>query len=309
MAICEPQLYRLLKSIEPTRTQKDGAQRSHSYLREILCTGNMAARVSGSYLSGSYARDTAIYPLDDVDIIFLIEPNAWSKWFDPVPDTVLSSFARAIRYRYGNSSVHVQRRSIGLKLHHLDIDVVPAIDKGDELIRVPDRTSGEWITSAPKRHSRIATSVNQKCDGKFKPLVKLIKYWNANLPSTASLKSFTIETLATHVFQNDDFTTLDEGLLLFFDFLAYCKGKNTLYRWNSSYGINFGLFSVRVPDTAGTGSNVAARVTTTQAARFLEHAVRSRDKMKAAEATIYEDTAFNRACEALKIPIAREARS
>src|SRR5262249_53911569 len=62
--------YGLLKEVETTRTQREGAERSH-YLCDILCTGNMAARIKGSYLSGSYARYTAIYPPNDVDIVFL----------------------------------------------------------------------------------------------------------------------------------------------------------------------------------------------------------------------------------------------
>ena len=62
MACCEPQLYQVLKSVEPTRAQRDGAQRSHNFLRDILCTGNMASRIRTSYLTGSYARDTVIHP-------------------------------------------------------------------------------------------------------------------------------------------------------------------------------------------------------------------------------------------------------
>src|SRR6476646_2983957 len=108
MAGCERQLYQLLKSIEPTRTQRDGAQRSHNFLRDILCTGNMASRIRTSYLTGSYARDTVIHPLDDVDIVFVIEPKQWSSWWDyPSPDSVLKSFERAIRYRYDGSSVRI----------------------------------------------------------------------------------------------------------------------------------------------------------------------------------------------------------
>src|SRR5438552_4373241 len=119
MASCEDALRDLVKQIEPTSAQEQGAQRSPNYLRDILCTGQMASRITGHYLSGSYSRDTAIRPLDDVDIIFLIDPSRWPHgWFSRFPsaESVLTTFARAIRLRYPVSSVRGQRRSVGLKL-------------------------------------------------------------------------------------------------------------------------------------------------------------------------------------------------
>ena len=165
MADCEKQLWELVRTIEPTRTQKFGVARSHKYLRDILCTGQTAARISKSYLSGSYKRGTAIYPLDDVHIIFVIDPSQWHGSFGlsltllfgsstyPSPASVLESFANAIRYRYPDNSVHRQRRFVCLRLHRLGIDVVPAIQdrKDSKLIRIPDRGATEWVVSSPLR--------------------------------------------------------------------------------------------------------------------------------------------------------------
>ena len=72
-------LRQAMTEIEPTPSQKDGARRSHNHLRDLLDTGQMAARILNSYLSGSYARDTAVRPLDDVDVIFEIDQSAWNK--------------------------------------------------------------------------------------------------------------------------------------------------------------------------------------------------------------------------------------
>jgi tRNA nucleotidyltransferase (CCA-adding enzyme) len=64
MADIEHHLKSIASNAEPTTTQKNGAKRSHTYLREILKTGQMSKRIVGDYLSGSYARDTAVQPLD-----------------------------------------------------------------------------------------------------------------------------------------------------------------------------------------------------------------------------------------------------
>lgn len=290
----ENALRRIAAEIEPTRAQKEGAQRSHNHLRALLDSGQIASRIRGSYLSGSYARDTAIRPLDDVDIIFEIEPSYWESGLLrtlPAPDRVLQSFATAIRRRYPSTSVYSQRRSVRLNLNHLDIDVVPAIpDTSDPgLILIPDRQSDDWIKSSPLRHSEVASRVNSKRSGRFKPLVKLAKFWNSNLPGTTRCKSFTIETLATRTFQSTPFDGLGEGLLLFWDFLAAQFDEPRIARWPQSFGMSFDWLSISVPDTAGMGSNTAAYMTYAHA-RALSVAARiSRDKLLAACSARTED--------------------
>ncbi|HLG15758.1 MAG TPA: hypothetical protein VJH03_14825 [Blastocatellia bacterium] len=311
MAICETQLWELIRSIEPTQTQKDGAARSQKYLREILNTGQMAARIDRSDLSGSYARDTAIYPLDDVDIIFVINPAAWRTPLNaflgsstyPTPTSVLDSFANAIRYRYPISSVVGQRRSVRLQLFHLDIDVVPAIQDSTnaQFIRIPDSSANQWILSSPLKHAENATAVNKFQDGKFKPLVKLLKYWNYNLPSTAKFKSFAIETMAVRVFNNFKFGSLQEGLRYFFDFIAAASGNQTVFTWKDKYEISLGWLSGTIPDAAGTGTNIIAGIDDELRKRFVENAIRSRNKIVESFNALSIETACRRVTEALRM--------
>lgn len=309
MASCETELWNLVREIEPSQTQKDGAVRSHNYLRDMLCTGQMASRIVDDYLSGSYSRDTAIKPLDDVDIIFVIDPTNWLTGLEsllswhPEPSAVLTTFANAIRYRYPVSSVHGQRRSIRLELYHLDIDVVPAInaDSTGDFILIPDKNSGNWIKSSPKRHSDNATAVNRIQNGKFKPLVKLLKHWNGNLPSTASFKSFAIETIAVRLFNTVKYEALEEGLLKFFDFIAYVADEKTVMRWKDSCEVDLSWLECNIPDAAGTGSNTVAGVDGERKKRFIENAIRSRNKMLEARDAYSTATACKRIAEALRI--------
>jgi hypothetical protein len=301
----ESVLRQVVADVEPTASQKKGARRSHSHLRDLLDTGQMSAKIVNSYLSGSYARDTAIRPLDDVDVIFEIDPAAWSTGIfssHPSPERVLESFATAIRRRYTLSSVYGQRRSVRLELNHLDIDVVPAIpvaaDSG--VILVPDRKTGDWIKSSPQRHSDNATQVNGRRQGKFKPLVKLAKFWNSNLPESARCKSFMIETIAVRIFAGTSFDTLADGLLLFWDFLASRYDHPTLHRWPDSFGMSFGWFSISVPDAAGTGSNTAGYVDDALARALAAKARISRDKFLAAYDARFDETREQYVLQALR---------
>lgn len=306
MASCERYLSSLVSRVEPTEHQKEGARRSHNHLRTQLDSGQMAKWIVDSYLSGSYARDTAIAPLDDVDVVFLIDPTHWrtglQSFFEslPTPSRVLETFANAIRYRYQDSSIHLQRRSVRLDLSHISIDAVPAVrGKGDSIL-IGDCPSEEWISSAPKTHEAIAAKVNQSRGGLFKPLVKILKFWNSRLPSTARLKSFAVETMATRVFHSENFTSLEMGFLYFLDFLLHAGGGGAHYKWDSSYGVSLTWLSTEIPDTAGTGSNLAAKVDGDRRKRFLENARVSRDRMLEAKNAAYDSTADAKAREAIR---------
>lgn len=303
MADCEKHIKNAAKAVEPTRHQKDRASRSHNHLRSVLQTGNFQRKVIDSYLSGSYARDTAIGPLEDVDIIFLINPSAWERplFADyPSPDTVLQSFARAVRYRYGSSSVRVQRRSICLQMNHIDIDVVPAVDAGNGLIMIPDRDQDGWIRSGPKIHADYSSQVNKSNDGRLKPTIKLLKHWNSQLPSTAYIKSFALETMATRLFEKAQPSSFQQGLLAFFDHVAHLGKQSAHFKNWDRLNISTSLHPPRLSDAAGL-SNLLERIDSQRRERFVENAIRSRNKMLDALEAARSETAWRRVSEALRI--------
>lgn len=207
------------QSIEPTPSQIERAKRSQIFLRKQLDSGGIGTRIVDDYLTGSYRRKTAIAPLKDVDIIFLIDPRGWPDAFlglsdRPKPSDVLHSFATALRYRYPKTSAFTQRRSIRLELQHLMVDCVPAIPiLGSDFIWVGDRTEDSWTKSSPKRHHHAVTEANGHNEGLVVPLVKVAKYWNRELPATARLRSFAVETMAVTLFQREPMSCLSEGLL------------------------------------------------------------------------------------------------
>lgn len=311
MAFCETQLRDLVRRIEPTPKQKLGAARSQKHLRQLLDSGNMAQRIDTSYLSGSYSRDTAIHPLDDVDIIFVVNTSYWRKSFSllfgssdyPTPRSILQSFARAIRYRYRVSSVFGQRRSVCLQLYHLNIDVVPAIrdQQQVDVIRIPDTLADKWILTSPLRHREKATNVNKFQDGRFKPLVKLLKYWNGNLPRTAHLKSFAIETMAVRIFQDFRFESLQQGLLCFFDFVAFASGNETLFKWSDKYGLSLGWWSPSIPDAAGLSGNIIEGIDNERRKGFIKNAITSRNRMEESLNAKSVQTGCQRIAAALKM--------
>ena len=290
MATVEPLLLQLASDVQPSQARERRAVGSHNRLRDLLRTGHFRSRVIDDYLSGSYSRRTAIDPLDDVDIIFVIDPTKWqdglSRFLNikPDPQAVLGAFASAIRRRYEQSSVRTQRRSVRLQLQHLNLDIVPAIDADSQgMIWIPDRQAKEWIRSAPKHHRAHGEQLNERHGGRFKPLVRILKYWNSRLPETARLKSFTIETMATRIFRSHSFSSLEEGFFKFLDYSVWLLGGKPLNpRWSDRCGMSFSWGKLDIPDIARTGSNVAAGVDSHRANRFAACARVSRDRIREA---------------------------
>ncbi len=293
----------MARNVEPTATQKKAASASHHYLRGLMDTGGIGSRILGSYLSGSYARDTAVSPLGDVDIIFLIDESKWAAGLlamRPKPSVVLRSFADAVRYRYDKSSAFTQRRSIRLELSHIDIDCVPAIEiPGSDHIWIGDRKDDAWIKSSPKLHHAALTKANQLCDGWAVPAIKLLKAWNKSLPSTVQLRSFIIETIAITALTAAPQKTLQDCVLGFFDFVVQFRSDFLLIS-KERFGTTISsLFGMSVPDLARTGGNVASGVGGDQATNFMDRAIRSRELLEGGLHARTEDSAAKHVFAAL----------
>ncbi|TMQ07565.1 MAG: nucleotidyltransferase [Deltaproteobacteria bacterium] len=288
------------RDLAPSSAQREAASRSQNFIRDLLNTGHMGKRIVDSYLIGSYARHTALHPLDDVDIVFVIDPSAWQsllgKWLGvlPHPEKLLQSFARAIRDRYEGSTVRVQTRSVGLKMHHLDIDAVPAVahPKNPDWIRIPCRRTAGWIATAPKIHSAEATAINKRLGGRFLPLVRLLKAWNEGQPSATSLKGFAVETLAVKLFSSVSYSSLVEGLSLFFDFVTWCGNLKAKQMWTNLYGISFS-WPRKLSDTANTGQNLFSAVESDRVERFAESARVVRDVIDKAQRARTSDAGWD----------------
>jgi hypothetical protein len=110
-----------------------------------------------------------------------------------------------------------------------------------------------------------------------------------------------IETLALTLFRNRQCATLENGLLMFFEFLASFSQAGAL-SWPTHYGISIGLLGgMSAPDLAGTGTNVASGIDAARLAKLFEHAARSRNWMLEAQRATSQATAIGRVARALRV--------
>jgi len=96
---------------------------------------------------------------------------------------------------------------LNLSSHAWKFDIVPAFEFPNLLsddaacYAIPDGR-GKWMKTDPRIDAEGVTRLNQKCDKKFLPILRLLKYWNNFDLNKPKLNSYYFETLAGIVFGN-----------------------------------------------------------------------------------------------------------
>jgi hypothetical protein len=201
MSVPNARFSELLQDIEPSSTTKSRASDGHTSIRNHLrAQAKFSGHYVSSFLSGSYARDTSIRPRTsedgqerpDVDII--IVTNYTTN--DP-PETVLREVCRALEDGdEGYTVERINKRSVRVETWQADMDIVPVIKTWNGF-QIADRESGTWKFTNPLVHTSWSSGQNQRFGERFKPLVKLFKWWRRINPAGKRPKGFVLEMLVS----------------------------------------------------------------------------------------------------------------
>ena len=253
----------LLQDIEPSPTTTKQASNAHTRIRDHLQKqDSFKYRYVRSFLSGSYARDTAIRPKasdggverPDVDIVVVTNFTTADH-----PDDVLAEVRSALEDDGNGYEVErVNKRSVRVEISQAEMDIVPVCELPGGFM-IPDRETGTWLFTNPPFHTDWSAAHNKRFEGRFKPLVKMFKWWRRTKPtSSRKPKSFVLEMLvATH--GSADETHYGE---------AFAQTLETIY---SEYGLLASMgHKPFIADPAVSSSDILAKVTVAQWKDFVE---------------------------------------
>lgn len=231
---------------------------SHTYIRNLLAnkrdTDNQFPwLLDGDFLSGSYARGTKLHPLDDIDVMIVLDGaglipvglntthyvrgNSEGKR-SPVHNhlgydnllnstSVLQTFHSTLKQSHPDSIIRKDGQAINVKLksYNLGIDIVPSFhikpfdtsQKDFYYIPLGNGNPG-WLRTNPKIDTEISTYLHSKHNKKLKSIVKLLKYWNRE-KNMDRIRSYHLETIAWYVFHGhtSSVSSLSEGIRYFFN--------------------------------------------------------------------------------------------
>lgn len=168
--------------------------------------------IDESILFGSYTRDTILPrrfdPNSDIDILIQFNTEDYERL---KPESYRNQLRRFAEETYPNSIVVKDHPSIVVELNHIKFDLVPAIfDEGlfYDSIEIPNKNGG-WMETEPDKFNSQLTKANTKYGSIVKPIIRLIKYWNAS--HGYPYLSFELESaIANMDFKNDNY---ESGLL------------------------------------------------------------------------------------------------
>lgn len=176
MATLPTQFTKAKTNVEPDKTDKENAADAHADVREHLeADPTLRAYGVDTVLIGSYKRQVSIKRVKDVDVL--------SKLPD-LPDDVdvtalMGHLIEVLQDAYDEAGVapRVEPQDSSIKVEFPDfdmhVDVVPARSAGD-FLEIPDREGG-WMETNPEELTTLSSKMNDRYDGDYVPVVKLIR--------------------------------------------------------------------------------------------------------------------------------------
>lgn len=184
----------ILSSIQPDEDDVADAKDAHESVRDRLrADEEFKDAHKDTFLSGSYARHTAINDINDVDVICVVDIDESIT----EPEVVLA-WTQSILGKYYKKTKR-QGRSVGAQADKgVWLDIVPATpmaaDNGP--LWIPDREAKQWVQTHPRAQIKAATDKNKTTSGYYVHVVKLLKFWRDRLPTeSCKLKSYILESL------------------------------------------------------------------------------------------------------------------
>ena len=168
-------------NLEITRSEHARARARCQPVCAVLCE---AFEVEDTFLIGSYARHTMPRPLIDVDVLCVLGTGAGQveRYRTAHPGEVLAALCGELQLRYPRCELGIARRAVAVLFGSghdaMSFDIVPAFERSAGGYEIPDLHLGYWVAADPILHAQLAAEKDQECDGRWKPLIRMIKSWN-----------------------------------------------------------------------------------------------------------------------------------
>ena len=155
-----------------------------------------SSTTSTSYLVGSYGKNTAIRPPSDIDILFIMPPELWTKYDNyngNGQSRLLQDVKNVLLRTYHSTDIRGDGQVVCVNFTSYAVEVVPAFATPYyDYYKYPDTNGGgSWCDTDPKAEKSALSESNSLANGNTIRLIKMMKAWKqeCNVP----LKSFGVE--------------------------------------------------------------------------------------------------------------------
>lgn len=198
---------------------------------------------------GSFARNTKIRPLDDIDLMLTFSGEGTTynaieygqNYLLYVPESakilrklcnvdgtlnsiklinkIVSSLDDIEQYKSSEKHRRQEAATLNLRSYEWVFDIVPAFYTDTKYYLIPDGQSG-WKATDPKIDQQRVSDINEKFEGRVLQLIRTLKYWN-NRAFMTTIPSYLLENLVLNFVEGRNSLSefLDVNLIYFWNYL------------------------------------------------------------------------------------------
>jgi len=179
---------------------------------------------------GSFARNSKIDPLDDIDLMLTFAADGTTynthtygkRYTLHVPEScenlyrltnddgslnsikvvnkLVSSIHEIEHYRSAEKHRRQEAATLNLSSYEWNFDIVPSLYTDTGYYLIPDG-NGEWKASDPRVDQELSETVNKKHGGQINQIIRILKYWTKH-SSMPTIPSYFFEIMILKFFEN-----------------------------------------------------------------------------------------------------------
>lgn len=200
----------------------DNAATISSRYEEITCSLNKKFRdteskSANSLQVGSYGRWTAIKGISDLDMLYIMPKGEWENYKDGGQSKLLSDAAAAIRTRYPQTTVRVDRLVVAAVYSNFRVEAQPVFEQDDGSFKYPDTyNGGAWKITKPRDEIKAMSDFVSEKNKNLRRLCKMARAWKNK--HGVGMGGLLIDTLAHNFLNSTD--EYDDKSYLHYDIMS-----------------------------------------------------------------------------------------
>lgn len=175
------------------------------------------SKTTNSLQVGSYGRWTAIKGVSDLDMLYIMPKNKWDDYKNGNQYQLLADAKDAIKARYPNTNVCVDRLVVTATYTNFHVEVQPVFEQDDGSFKYPDTyNGGSWKITKPREEMTAMKEFHQQKNKNLRRLCKMARAWKNK--HGVGMGGLLIDTLAHNFLKST--TDYDERSFLWYDFMS-----------------------------------------------------------------------------------------
>lgn len=182
---------------------------------------NTESKTTNSLQVGSYGRWTAIKGISDLDMLYIMPKSKWGTYGNGKQFQLLTDVKDAIKARYRNSNVRVERLVVTVTYTNFQVEVQPVFeefdDNGASYFNYPDTyNGGSWKKTKPRQEIAAMKEFVEQKNKNLRRLCKMARAWKNK--HGVVMGGLLIDTLVYNFLKST--AKFDDKSFLYYDWLS-----------------------------------------------------------------------------------------